>query len=72
MSKNPKTTQNITVGYSRDYGLLISDISRVLDAARHASARAVNSVLTSTYWEIGRRIVEFEQEVKRGRIMAKH
>ena len=25
------------------------------------SARSVNSILTATYWEIGRRIVEFEQ-----------
>ncbi len=33
----------------------------MLEAARHASARAVNSVMTGTYWEIGRRIVESEQ-----------
>ena len=25
------------------------------------SARSVNSILTTTYWEIGRRIIEFEQ-----------
>lgn len=29
--------------------------------ARRAVARAVNSVMTATYWEIGRRIVEVEQ-----------
>ena len=29
--------------------------------ARRSSARAVNALMTATYWEIGRRIVEFEQ-----------
>jgi len=33
----------------------------MLAAARRASARAVNALMTATYWEIGRRIVEFEQ-----------
>jgi hypothetical protein len=33
----------------------------LLVSARHASARVVNSLMTATYWEIGRRIVEHEQ-----------
>ena len=33
----------------------------MLESARHAAARAVNSVMTTTYWEVGRRIVEEEQ-----------
>ncbi|MDA1054649.1 MAG: PDDEXK nuclease domain-containing protein [Planctomycetota bacterium] len=33
----------------------------LLESARRASARAVNCVMTATYWEIGRRIVELEQ-----------
>jgi len=32
-----------------------------VDAARLAAVRSVNAVMTATYWEIGRRIVEFEQ-----------
>ncbi len=44
-----------------DYGLLVSGISELLDQARRAAARAVNCFLTATYWEVGRRIVEFEQ-----------
>ena len=47
-----------------DYDRLISGISELLETARRASARAVNAVLTATYWEIGRRIVEFEQSGK--------
>jgi hypothetical protein len=41
-------------------GLVVS-ISDLLEAARRASARTVNAFMTATYWEIGRRIVEFEQ-----------
>ncbi len=32
-----------------------------LDAARRRSDRVVNTLMTATYWEIGRRIVEHEQ-----------
>jgi predicted nuclease of restriction endonuclease-like (RecB) superfamily len=35
-----------------------------LQAARRASARTVNAIMTATYWEMGRRIVEFEQAGK--------
>lgn len=49
----------------REYGRLIGDISELLESARRASARAVNVFMTATYWEIGRRIVEFEQEGRR-------
>lgn len=45
----------------RDYRGLIGDIASLLEAARRTSARAVNALMTATYWEIGRRIVEFEQ-----------
>jgi len=43
------------------YDGLVGDIAEMLAAARRASARAVNALMTATYWEIGRRIVEFEQ-----------
>ena len=33
----------------------------LLETARRTAARAVNAVMTATYWEIGRRIVEVEQ-----------
>jgi predicted nuclease of restriction endonuclease-like (RecB) superfamily len=44
-----------------EYSGLLGGISELLEAARHATARTVNSFMTATYWEIGRRIVEFEQ-----------
>ncbi len=44
-----------------DYSGLLGGVSELLESARRASARAVNAIMTATYWEIGRRIVEFEQ-----------
>ncbi len=44
------------------YALLRSGIVELLETARHAVVRTVNSVITSTYWEIGRRVVQEEQK----------
>ena len=43
------------------YDEIRNDIVALLQAAKTASARSVNALMTATYWEIGRRIVEFEQ-----------
>lgn len=43
------------------YDTLLAGAVRLIEQARHTSARAVNVVMTAVYWEIGRRIVEFEQ-----------
>ena len=43
------------------YPALVKDLSGLLESARRASARAVNALMTATSWEIGRRIVEYEQ-----------
>ena len=47
-----------------DYNKVLSGVVELLEAARRASARVVNSLMTATYWEIGRRIVEHEQAGK--------
>jgi len=39
-------------------------ICNLLEEARRYAARSVNAILAATYWEIGRRVVEFEQEGK--------
>jgi predicted nuclease of restriction endonuclease-like (RecB) superfamily len=46
---------------SGDYGLLVDEIGKLLEQSRRQAARTINNLLTATYWEIGRRIVEFEQ-----------
>jgi hypothetical protein len=43
------------------YRGLLGGIETLLGEARRTSARAVNVLMTATYWEIGRRIVEYEQ-----------
>ena len=50
---------------SPHYDNLVSAISALVDRARRSTARAVNVVLTRTYWEVGRHIVEFEQDGKK-------
>jgi len=54
-----KRRQQVPIG--RQYAGLLSSVSDLLEQARRTSARTVNTILTSTYWEIGRQIVEFEQ-----------
>jgi len=44
-----------------DYDAVLGGIIDLLESARRAAARTVNAVMTATYWEIGRRIVEHEQ-----------
>jgi len=43
------------------YGEIHAGIIELLEAARRAVARSINVAMTATYWEIGRRITEFEQ-----------
>ncbi|HEV2396002.1 MAG TPA: PDDEXK nuclease domain-containing protein [Candidatus Sulfotelmatobacter sp.] len=44
-----------------NYDNIRTGIVELLKAARSATARNVNSIMTATYWEIGRRIVTLEQ-----------
>ena len=44
-----------------EYSGIHGDIVTLLEAARRAAARSVNALMAATYWEIGRRIVVFEQ-----------
>ncbi|MCR4414660.1 MAG: PDDEXK nuclease domain-containing protein [Thermoguttaceae bacterium] len=47
------------------YDEILAGVVDLLETARRASARAVNSVMTATYWEIGRRIVHQEKGRRR-------
>lgn len=51
----------VPAGYAGIHGGIVE----LLDAARRATARSVNALMTASYWEIGRRIVEAEQQGKR-------
>ena len=45
-----------------EYDVLLTDVARVIAEARRAAARSINSIMTMTYWFVGRRIVEHEQQ----------
>lgn len=47
------------------YETLLGDIVNVLQNARSAAARGVDTVMTTAYWLTGRRIVEEEQSGER-------
>jgi hypothetical protein len=55
--------QELAIGSG--YAPLYQGIVTLLEGARQAAGRAVNSILTAAYWEIGRRIVEEEQNGQR-------
>jgi len=54
-----------------DYDGLLSGVISLIDEARRVSSRTTNAIMTATYWEIGRRIVESEQAGKRRAVMAR-
>lgn len=43
------------------YDAVLTGLVGLLEQARRQAARSVNAVMTATYWEIGRRLVEVEQ-----------
>jgi predicted nuclease of restriction endonuclease-like (RecB) superfamily len=45
-----------------NYAVLVGDINGLFESARKASVRSINAVLTTAYWLIGRRIVEYEYQ----------
>ena len=58
MAKKPSSEEYaLDVGYAA----ILDDLAAVIAEARSTLARSVNTVMTSTYWFVGRRIVEHEQ-----------
>ena len=47
-----------------NYKNLLAAIGRTIETARQNAARAINTELVKANWEIGRHIVEFEQQGK--------
>jgi predicted nuclease of restriction endonuclease-like (RecB) superfamily len=53
------------VSLDKGYPEFVSQLVGLLEQARRNSARSVNALMTATYWEIGRRIVDQEQRGQR-------
>jgi len=47
---------------TREYDKLLLNVVALLETGRRQAAHAVHSVLTSTYWLVGKRLVEHEQK----------
>ncbi len=47
--------------FNSEYKSVLDGIIALLEQSRRLSARSVNAIMTATYWEIGRRIVEIDQ-----------
>lgn len=62
-------TNPTLVPQSDEYQQIHDGIIRLVDTARTETVRSINAIMTATYWEIGRRIVEFNREEKRERPM---
>jgi DUF1016 N-terminal domain len=60
--KKKRIPQAMPAESSSDYDSVLSDIVDLLENARRAAVRSVNAVITATYWEMGRRIVEQDQK----------
>lgn len=76
-SQNPKKSRNfakqnmnkLEKSNSDNYDLLLTQISTLItDAKRHVTT-TINATLVETYWNVGKYIVEFEQE---GNVRAKY
>ena len=56
-------SQNIESKHTdKQYDLLIQQISSLVHDAKRQVATTIDSVLVETYWNIGKYIVEFEQD----------
>lgn len=53
-----------------DYPALLAEVKTRIQSAQHAALRAVNQALVSLYWDIGRLIVERQQDAKHGAAIA--
>jgi predicted nuclease of restriction endonuclease-like (RecB) superfamily len=60
-NSNQESKTRTGIRTASDYDSVLRGVVELLDTARRASARVVNSLMTATYWEVGRRIVQHEQ-----------
>jgi predicted nuclease of restriction endonuclease-like (RecB) superfamily len=63
MGKKRTPTELVPTEIADDaYKAVLADVSNLLESARRAAARSVNSIITVTYWKVGMRIFEEEQK----------
>jgi predicted nuclease of restriction endonuclease-like (RecB) superfamily len=60
--ENSDTSRDAADIASTPYQVMLNDVVALLEDGRRAAARSINSVMTMTYWKIGQRIVEDDQQ----------
>lgn len=65
LKKATTVERKIPVERALPYGTVLRSVAGLVQDSRQATSRAVNVLMTATYWEIGRRIFEHEQGGKR-------
>jgi hypothetical protein len=61
MAKKRSRTNLVPAESDDTYALILAGVTELLESARRAATRSVNSLMTAAYWEIGRRFVEEDQ-----------
>lgn len=56
------TTKNLTPIIDSDLNALANNIAQLVTEAKNRLSQTINTTLVSTYWSIGKYIVEFEQQ----------
>ena len=52
----------LSTGKDENFNRLAENIAHLVTDARHRAMQTVNTTLVETYWQVGRYIVEFEQQ----------
>ena len=60
-----RPTKPNSLAETKGYSNICNGIVELLNASRQAAAWHVNALMTASYWEIGRRIIQAEQKGKR-------
>lgn len=60
-SRKKSTHSDNLPAIAAGYDDVLAGVVDLLESARRTSARAVNAIMTAAYWEIGRRVFEWEQ-----------
>ena len=55
---------NEALSHNKEDNALFTQIKNVLDEARRQVARSVNTTIVKAYWQVGKYIVEYEQQGK--------
>ena len=58
---NKKVKDRVPFLKSKEYDKLIDSIGYLLEKSRKQVRRSINNILIKTYWNIGKRIVDYEQ-----------